>query len=269
MSLAEAEPAVGPWTDAHCHLADPRFEHNLEEVLKRSQEAGIVSWLQGGVDPADWQRQKQLHKTLGASMHMAFGLHPWWVVTASDQDIDDALARLEVELPNASALGELGLDKALRAGGSAEGFARQRRVFEAQLALARRVPKPLVLHVVRAHGAALDLLERNIPPRGGIVHAFTGSLEQARRYVDLGLLLSLGGGLLSRPERARELSKIPANCIVVETDAPDQAPSSWQVECNEPAYLLRIAEGLGPIWGLSATQLLDQTHKSMQTLLVP
>ena len=132
------------------------------------------------------------------------------------------------------------------------------------------MPRPLVLHVVRAHDAVLDELERRGPfPRGGIVHAFTGRARDARRYTELGFHLSLGGALAARPERARELAEIGLEHVVIETDAPDQAPRAWQVEHNEPAFLLRIAEALAPIWGISAVELLDRAHNSLEALFSP
>ncbi len=258
----------GPWTDAHCHLADPRLAADVADVVARSRAAGVTTWLQGGVGPDDWQRQLALRERLGADLRTSFGLHPWWVATASDADLDRALADLEEALPAADALGEIGLDAHPRWRKRAGAFARQERAMSAQLALAQRVPRPLVLHVVRAHEPVLAALERCAPlPRGGLVHAFTGTVRDARRYVDLGLLLSLGGALVSRPERVRELAEIPIDHVVVETDAPDQAPRAWQVAANEPAFLPRIAGALAPAWGISGADLLDRAHISMETLL--
>ena len=98
------------------------------------------------------------------------------------------------------------------------------------------------------------------------MHAFTGRAREARRYTELGFHLSLGGALAAHPERARGLAEIDVERVVIETDAPDQAPRAWQVEHNEPAFLLRIAQALAPLWGISAAELLDQAHTSLEAL---
>lgn len=261
----------GPWTDAHCHLADPRLVTHLDAVIERSRAAGVVSWIQGGVGPDDWRRQKELRARLGRAVRLAFGVHPWWASSESDEDVDRALDALESEVDRADAIGELGLDRLPRWRKRDGALERQRRALSAQLVLARRTPRPLVLHVVRAHDAVLGELERHGPfPRGGIVHAFTGAARDARRYTELGFHLSLGGALAAHPERAREkLTGIDLAHVVVETDAPDQAPRAWQVDHNEPAFLLRIADALAPIWGISPEELLDRAHTTLQTLFAP
>ncbi len=264
------EPPPGPWTDAHCHLADARFADQFGGVIARSRAAGVAAWVQGGVDVDDWQRQRAVSAQLGDSVRLAFGVHPWWAASASDDALDDALERLGRELPQAHALGELGLDRHPRWRKQSGAMARQERAFVAQLALAWRIPRPLVLHVVRAHDIVLDMLERYGPyPRGGLVHAFAGTARDAGRYIDLGFHLSLGGALVARPERAHRLAAIDPARIVFETDAPDQAPRAWQVPHNEPAYLPRIAAALAPVWALSATAMLDRAHQSLEKLFAP
>src|SRR4051812_17646739 len=96
------------WIDAHCHLADPRLK--LDPVLERSRTAGVTGWIQGGVGPKDWETQLELQKKLGPTFLTSFGLHPWWVIGATDADVDEALNILSQKLPQAQALGELGLD---------------------------------------------------------------------------------------------------------------------------------------------------------------
>ena len=261
---------AGPWTDAHCHLADPRLAGQVEQVAVRSRRAGVVAWLQGGVEPSDWNRQRDVRARLGPGVRMAFGLHPWWCASASDSQIDAGLAALEAQLGDADALGELGLDKHGRRRGGRIGLERQERALIGQLEIARRQPRPLVLHVVRAHQQVLELLERHGPfARGGLVHGFTGGAREAHRYLELGFHLSLGGALAARPERARQLASVPPERIVLETDAPDRAPRAWQAASNEPAYLPRIARALAPTWDISAAELLDRAQLSLETLLAP
>lgn len=262
-----SQRAAGPWSDAHCHLADPRLAPDLDEVIARSLAAGVVSWVQGGVSPEDWEGQRTLRSRLGESIKLSFGLHPWWVAAATERDVDEGLLALEACASDADAIGETGLDTYARRNVRDGALARQQRALAAQLQLAKRVARPLVLHVVRAHSEVLQQLERLSPfPQGGIVHAFTGTVDDARRYVDLGFHLSLGGALAGNPDRARQLAPIAVDRVLVETDAPDQAPRQWQVDRNEPAFLPRIAAALSPVWGLSSTELLDRARRSLDAL---
>lgn len=262
---------AGPWTDAHCHLADPRLAGQLDDIVDRSVGAGVVAWVQGGVDPDDWQRQREVRARLGSDrVRLSFGLHPWWVVAATDDEVDAGLAALEVALGDADALGEIGFDTVARRNKQPGATERQQRAFVAQLELAARQPRPLVLHVVRGHDYVLEQLERHAPfARGGLVHAFTAGAAVAHRYVALGFCLSLGGALATRPERARQLAAIDPEHVLVETDAPDQAPRDWGVSHNEPAFLPRIAAALAPVWGLAAADLLDRSHRRLQRLFSP
>lgn len=249
--------------DAHCHLADPRLAARLEASVARARSLGLEVWVQGGVSPEDWDRQDALAARLGpASVRRAYGLHPGWVDEATDEAADEALARLEQRLATADAsiaLGELGLDRGPRHGLTPEAIIRQERAFAAQLELARRNPRPLVLHVVRAHGRALEILGTYGPyPRGGLVHYFSGSAEVALQYIRLGFMISVGG--IAQHEgftQVKEaLSRLPLEWIAVETDAPDHG-------C-ELDSLPAIAEGLAPYWGLTAGELLEKSTANLK-----
>src|SRR5580704_17716638 len=97
------------WTDAHCHLADPRLESDLERALEDARKLGICRWIQGGVEPKDWERQKKLKAKYGAEIITSFGCHPWWVSQTSDEAVQSALDKLENE-KQMDAIGELGID---------------------------------------------------------------------------------------------------------------------------------------------------------------
>ncbi len=262
------------WIDAHCHLSDERISSaQLHALLERSRAAGVTRWILGGVNPPEWQRQLALRAAFGNSVRLAFGLHPWWV--AEHPAIESSLELLKTQLPHGDALGELGLDHGRR-GGDEAAHKRQRHAFRAQLTLLRgEHPKPVVLHIVKAHGPALEDLAAAPPPRGGLVHAFTGSYEVARRYVDLGLTLSIGGALC-RTKGAetlkQALKRLPREAWVLETDSPDQAPEGWvppspDAPENEPAALVHIAQKAAEILGnRTAPEILDQSRENLVRL---
>lgn len=266
------------WIDAHCHLADDRLDDVRDELLTRSREAGVGTWIQGGYGPDDWAKQKVLAKKLGPAFVPAFGVHPWFALGANDVQLESALRRLEEWLPEVGLLGETGLDRfrlrKLPEKRRAEADARQRHAFQAQLALAYGKKYPLVLHVVRAHDDVLAKLESlGPPPAGGFVHSFSGSADDARRYVALGLHLSFGTGALKagREPLLAIAAKLPADRRLLETDAPDQAATplaaDGQPTLNEPSNLLSVARALAPLLGVTPERVLDDAAEAAQALL--
>jgi TatD DNase family protein len=265
------------YIDAHCHLADPRFAEKLDEVLARSREAGIGAWVQGGVDPADWDRQLEIQKRNPGQIYTSFGLHPWWVARAAREQFDRALAQLAVRLKEADGLGELGLDYGpkLEALGSSD-HAWQMEAFERQLELLSATPKPLVLHIVRAHEDALKILSQHakagVFSSGGLVHSFSGPREIAQKYLDLGLSLSISGGIARKGFETlkRAVSYIPLDRLLVETDSPDQ-PLDGAPELNEPTSLIKIARAIADlrsklrtkVGGESAERILEQSARNI------
>ena len=265
------------WIDAHCHLADPRWAVELEQVLERAAKSGVGRFMQGGVDPEDWDRQRELSRRYPGRVWPVFGLHPWWVrdPARTDAEIEGALSLLEsaVREPGVRALGEVGLDFAGDpAFGEGKLRERQLRIFERQLEIADKAGKPVVLHVVRAHGEALDVLERRgRPGRGGLNHAFSGSLEVARRYIELGLLISVGGGLVRKKgfeTLKRAVVKIPAEALVIESDAPDQPPEGWcgrtGLAWNEPSSVLEVAHAVAELRGERAEAVLERSARNLE-----
>ncbi|MBM4302800.1 MAG: TatD family deoxyribonuclease [Deltaproteobacteria bacterium] len=257
------------WIDAHCHLASKRFTHTLAAVIERSLRAGVTGWVQGGIEPSDWNRQKLLQIQYGKRFLTSFGLHPWWVASATAESLDSAMKVLETLLPHADAHGELGLDFGQE---HDKNRLQQISAFRSQLGLAKQHRKPLILHIVRAHSEALEILKALAPfPKGGIVHSFTGSLEIAQEYCKLGLLISIGGSVTHKGyfalKKAIPFLSLPQ--LVVETDSPDQLPNLIGVDPqspNEPKYLLEIAKVLGELKGVTAEEVLNQSTDNLKKL---
>lgn len=247
------------FTDAHCHLPDPRVT-DLDQVLARSRAAGITRWVLGGVGPEDWDAQVRLRERMGPSVVLSFGLHPWRARELSEEALAQELALLKERLPQAHALGELGLDRMQE-----EGWERQVQAFEAQLALAQG--KPLILHVVRAHEPVLERLEKGGPHRG-LVHSFIGGPEVARRYLDLGLKLSLSG-VVARAKGYEQLKravvKLPADAWTLESDTPDQSHTHGVP--SEPADLLVIADAIAALRGSTREAVLIQAETNLTEAL--
>ena len=228
--------------DTHAHLHFPEFAGDLDAVLARARAAGVRGMVTIGTDVATSRAAATLAER-EPDVWAAVGIHPH---EAADAD-GAALAEIErlASAPRVVAIGETGLDFFRdRAPRSA-----QNRAFAAQVALARRLGKPVLVHCRDAHAETLAVLAADGPlDRGGIMHCFSGDLTMARRCIELGLLVSLAGPVTypkpgSLPEVART---IPADRLVVETDCPFLPPQPYRGRRNEPAYLAitaaRVAE---------------------------
>jgi TatD DNase family protein len=137
----------------------------------------------------------------------------------------------------------------------------QQQLFEAQLQLAADFNLPALLHVRRSHAQVIATLKRFKLQRGGIVHAFSGSREEAREYIKLGFKLGLGGAA-TWPQALRlrkVLPDLPLDAIVLETDAPGMAPAMYPNQRNSPQYLPDICRALAEIMGISPEQLAKAT----------
>lgn len=253
------------WADAHSHLADPRIQ-DPDALILEAQRRGIGTFLQGGVGPEDWARQREL-----AARHPGvlpvFGLHPYWISDHPEEECEAALDRLARELPGAAALGETGLD--FRPKIMKDSRERQLAFFQAQLELARFAGKPVVLHLVRAFEESLQFLDLYGEGVRGLVHAFTGSAVQARAYVDRGFLVSIGGPVC-RPDLIRlhqAVRSVPIESILLETDSPDQPPPGIEPGANRPATVLQVAAEIARLKGMDRDQVLDKTRENLGKLL--
>lgn len=255
--------------DAHCHWSDARWNKTVEEIKKNLDQAmtqQITFFLQGGVDPAEWEKQKELKKMYPQNFGLSFGLHPYFVAANEDEVCENAMDQLAKELPNAMALGECGLD--FRPHIMKESMVQQIDFFESQIELAKAFKKPMILHVVQAHDKALQVLDVwGLPPENGMVHAFTGSFDTAKKYIDRGFLISVGGAVTYVKNKKLQdcIEKIPLEYLLIESDSPDQAPEGWQ-GLNNSTSIRVIAEKIAQLRRLSVLEVLEISTSNFKRL---
>lgn len=247
--------------DSHTHLDFPDFDADRREVLERSRELGVRRMVVLGVYQQNWQRLWDLVQN-DADLYAAFGLHPVYLDEHRPGDLTelgDWLTRLNGHR-QLCAVGEIGLDYFL---GHLD-RERQQTLFEAQLKLAVEFQLPALLHVRRSHAAVIATLKRIRVPRGGIVHAFAGSLEEAREYIRLGFKLGLGGAP-TWPQALRMhkvVAQLPLDAIVLETDAPDMAPAMYPGQRNSPEHLPAICADLAGRLNITAQALAEASTRN-------
>jgi TatD DNase family protein len=265
------EGLAGEWVDTHCHLDAPEFDADRAQVIERARQAGVGLMVVPAVTPATFESARAAAAQCAGAY--ALGCHPLYVHEVGT----DAVALLREALlrwrddPRLVAVGEIGLDFFVPALQDADSLQRQESLYADQLALAAEVGLPVILHVRRSADVLLKHLRRQSsaghPVPGGIAHAFNGSEQQAKAFLDLGFKLGFGGAMtFERALQIRRLAtSLPDDAIVLETDAPDipphwlyqpaQARAQGASSRNEPAELPRIAQSLADLrgWDLRTT----------------
>jgi len=247
--------------DTHTHLDFEMFDDDRAQVIARARNAGVERIVVLGLHAANWQRVWQLACD-EPSVHAALGLHPVFLEEHQDahvQQLRDWLERLRGE-PKLCAVGEIGLDYYI----DNPDIELQQRLLEAQLALAADFSLPVLLHVRRAHAPMIATLKRYKLERSGVIHAFSGSWEEAREYLRLGFRLGLGGaGTWPQAQRMhRVLRQLPLEAIVLETDAPDIPPAGHAGERNSPELLPEICRRLADLKGIDAHALAAASYRN-------
>lgn len=234
--------------DSHCHLDDPSFRDDLEDVVARARAAGVERLMTIGVTLETSRKAVELAKTR-PGVYASVGLHPHDAQEGSD-DVLDELVRLSGN-PEVRAWGETGLDFNRMHSPRDE----QEKWFVRQLEAASERSLPMIFHERDSQGRFLELLKTCPPPPGAaVVHCFSGTRAELMRYLDMGYYIGITGilTLKERGEALRRLApRIPPDQLLVETDAPYLVPEPERrrFRRNEPAFvrsvLLRLAEVRG------------------------
>lgn len=253
--------------DTHCHLDADVFDADREQVLQQSQAAGVGMIVIPAVIPSNFTKVAALSKQYAQCCY-ALGIHPMFIDDVSPSDI----ARLNASVTEALttdnqlvAIGEIGLDFFT----TKQNRETQEYFFCEQLKVAQTHDLPVILHVRNAIDDVLKHL-RQVKVKGGIAHAFNGSLQQAETFIKLGFKLGFGGAMTyPRALKIRALSKnLPLDAIVLETDAPDMPPA-WleKKERNTPESILKIAETLAALRRIPVSQIIEITQKNAEEVL--
>jgi TatD DNase family protein len=249
------------WIDTHCHLDAPEFNADRDAVVARANQVGVRMMVLPAVDREGFVRVRELAHRHGLAY--ALGIHPLALERARPDDIDalGACAEAARADPRFVAIGEIGLD-GLAGAPSAE---RQEWFYREQLRIARQLQMPVILHVRHSADRLLFHLRRTAV-QGGIAHAFNGSPVQAQGFLDLGLRLGFGGAATydGSLRIRRFAAQLPAQAMVLETDAPD-IPPQWlrdggRVLRNEPCELPRIASLIAGLRQIGVEELAAMTR---------
>ncbi|MGM9987018.1 MAG: TatD family hydrolase [Bacillaceae bacterium] len=248
--------------DTHVHLNATQYNEDLEEVINRAREAGVEKMVVVGFDEETINKAIELVEKY-EFLYAAVGWHP---VDAIDFT-EDHLKWLE-ELaahPKVVALGEMGLDYHW----DKSPHDIQKEVFRKQIALAKKVKLPIIIHNREATQDIVDILkEEDAKEVGGIMHCFSGSLEVAEQCIDMNFYISFGGPVTFKNARKpKEVAKaLPIEHILIETDCPYLTPHPHRGKRNEPCYVKLVAQEIAELKEMSYEEVANMTTNNAKKL---
>jgi len=235
----------GPLFDAHDHLQDYGSKTASAEALRLAAEAGVKVMLCNGTSPGDWEKVRVLAAE-NKGVVPCFGLHPWFLKEGPPGWLE-GLESFLVQVP--SGVGEIGLD----GGKNGSDPARQEGVFMAQLRLAKKLGRPASLHCVKAWGRMLALIKEE-RPGPFMFHSYGGPAEMVAEFASLGGYFSFSGAILDpkREKLRRALAAVPAERLLLETEAPDADAPGWRAG---PAGMVEVIAAAASALGRPAEEL--------------
>lgn len=254
------KPDNSTFIDTHCHLDDPLLYGRLADIISAAGSCGVEGFIVPGIEPQNWGRMISLSRE-NERIFAAPGLHP---LHAGKWDLNIA-ALLKELTPDIVAVGEIGLDYF-------EGMPPrelQKKVFRAQLKIARDASLPVIIHCRKAFADTLKILaEEQVEKFGGVMHAFSGSVETARECIALGLKIGVAGTVTWRNavRPVKIVQEIPLQHLLLETDSPDLPPEAHRGKINEPALLSIIARKVAEIKGVAVGYLAAVTTENAKTV---
>jgi TatD DNase family protein len=258
--------------DSHCHLDAAALVHDRAAVLLRAVQAGVTDIVLPAVDEPSWSAIRTLCDETGVPRcHATVGIHPCALPSLIPDDDDRLLARLEAQAERGGivAIGECGLDATIDLGLAP--WTRQERFVRHQLALARKLSLPVILHGRggEAYARLADLLdEGGLGPRGGVIHSYGGGAEMLRRFLAHPLMFGFCGPATWPKARkiAAAIAAVPEDRLLAETDAPDQTPEPHRPGRNEPAFLDAIVAGIARARAVDAARIAEATGENARRL---
>lgn len=254
--------------DTHCHFDVEEFDADRDAVAVRTLAAGVDTVVVPGYVAAHWPRLFEVCARYGALRLLPVpGLHPCYIAGHEEAHLAE-LERLLAAHPEVVAVGEIGLDHFPLELKEPALQRKQEMFFREQLRIAAAAGKPVLLHVRKAHAEVLRVLRETRFREGGIVHAWSGGIEEARHYVRLGFHLGIGGPLTydqSRRLRA-VVAAMPLEALVLETDAPDMTPQPHRAPGpgrtrNSPEFLPAVAAALAALRNVTVDEVMAVTRR--------
>ncbi|KUI98530.1 TatD family hydrolase [Vibrio sp. MEBiC08052] len=235
--------------DTHCHFDFEPFQSEIAWHWQQASDAGVSRLLIPSVGISNWDAVQELTTIAPQQLYYALGFHPYFLNTDSaEMTCSERVTFLEEHLAasdeNCVAIGECGLDAVVDVPSVI-----QEEIFIAQLSIAQNAGLPVILHSRKTQSRLLQLLKQHQFTHGGVLHAFSGSEQQAQAFIQLGFKIGIGG-VITYPRAAktrRTVAQLPIEALVLETDAPDMPLCGLQGQPNHPKYLPLVLQVLAQL----------------------
>lgn len=249
--------------DTHCHVNFKEYNPDRRDVVRRSLDSG-VKMINVGISVKDSREVVALAREYDSGVWASVGIHPSEILSVHNEFSE--LKELAKE-DKVVAIGECGLDFFRLLKNREAHMYQQEMSFRKHIELALSLSLPLIVHSREAYGETLKILREEGVTKG-VVHCFTGSIEDAMSFMDLGLYVSFTG-IISFPN-TRDLEEVvrqvPLGRMMIETDAPFLAPQAYRGERNEPAYVIEVAKRVAEIKGMSFEEVAMMTTQNARDL---
>jgi len=247
--------------DTHIHLDDDRYNDDLDEVLSRAREGGVKGFIIPGADATTLKRAIEIAE-LHEDVYFAVGIHPYDINSFNEENFS-----LHVEHKKCVAIGECGLDYFRLEGSDEEKELekqKQIKVFIAQIELAKKYKKPLIVHIRDASKDSKELLlKHNAKEVGGVLHCYNAD-EELLSLANEGFYFGIGGVLTFKNAKKliNVLPKIPQDKLLIETDGPYLTPSPHRGQRNEPLYTTFVTQKMSDLLEISLDNIGEITSKN-------
>ncbi len=262
------------FVDTHLHVADAKFDSDRDEAIERARAAGVTTFIEIAESPETWDAAVALAEKY-PFIYASLGIHPHHAHEAGPDQWPTLSKKLRELLkhPKVVAIGEFGLDY-FRMQNTKE---QQDYIFRQQLDLAKETGKPIVIHCREAHADTQKALfeyypetayANSCPNPNGVIHCFTGTWEDAQAYLFHGFLLGIDGPVTypNSKELQLNVTRLPLQRLVLETDSPYLPPQSHRGLRNEPLHIPTIAAAIGTLKHKTTEEVARQTTLNAKSL---
>jgi TatD DNase family protein len=248
--------------DVHCHLYDESFDTDRAKVIEKARKvlSGIVI---AGENPETNRKIIELAKKYPKFCYPSLGFHPTEIHKFTDEEVEEEIKWIKKQKP--TAISEIGLDFAIIKREKQGAFEKMRQInwFERFLKLADELKVPAIIHSRWAVKPVIEILEE-LKPKKAILHAFSGTLEEAKRALKLGYKFSIGNTIAYAEQKRELVEKLPIEAFVLETDSPVASPKPG--ERNEPSNITLVVKQIAKIKKIPEDKIIEITNKNVKEL---
>ena len=243
------------FVDSHCHLSKEDYE-DIDKVVNNAKNVGVNYLIASGYDIKHNEETIDITRKYD-NVYLTLGYHPSEANVITDNDINNLKEQIKNN-KKVIAIGEIGLDYHWEK----DNKEKQKELFKKQIELAKELNLPIIVHSRDAFQDTYDILKET--NHRGVIHCFSGNIENAKMYASLGYCFGIGGVLTFKNTNLRETVKeMPIDRILLETDSPYLAPTPYRGEQNEPKYIPIIAEELAKVYDKTIEEIATITTRNV------